>query len=395
MKDFDHSPTSGLPKTGRLTSRLRSDRSASLSGQASGTSHLGVDVDPSDLEMLAKRLREIAEDRASASLVLERLAHALEVAGLEVDDERLHLNYSRQGSVSVTVGQRHVAWCQIGPREFGMILQSADVVRRATEAIPGALPGAFTKPDTPTLHVPVSELGRIPAFVMDDWDAAVRVEVERAGKSSYLKKKTGSLYHILMSPRLREEAALLAYPGTADASAPQPAAGSTAWWFGVNNNNNKGAHVKLAEISELLKGGSFRWQVGNSKRMPWTAYQEMLPNDPVLIWTEHGDEEKWGVLGTAMIEGKGDGYVVLGGGRRFDQPLTPYPKRSGRKRKEQVPETEEVRFLSEALGRTFQPLGDVYAAVYGERRKSPITVTSVSIEQFQRIVAFVAERGAK
>src|SRR5690606_30935691 len=117
-------------------------------------------------------------------------------------------------------------------------------------------------------------------------------------------------------------------------------------------------------------------------------YEEMLPGDRVLVWTGHGRDEEWGIIGAAAIERVDDDHVVLSRGIRFDLPLTPYPRR-------QPAETDTVRFLLHVFGRAFKPLGDVRQAVFGVGRTNPITVAKVAEEQLDEVFAHVKNRSAE
>lgn len=181
-----------------------------------------------------------------------------------------------------------------------------------------------------------------------------------------------NLYRILLDPTLRQAAVRLAHPA--------------AWWFGVNNG--WAGHMTLNSMEPLFKGNSLRWPVGNSKTVPRSAYKEMLPGDRVLVWTGHGRDEKWGIVGVAAIERVDDDHMVLSRGVRFDRPLTPYPRR-------QPAETETVRFLFWVFGESFKPLGDVRQAVYRAGRTNPVTVAKIAEEQVDIVLAHVRESTAE
>lgn len=371
--------TTGLTTTGRLGWLARSPGQRALPDAAGGDEALSSSsgVAESEIEELAIRLRELTEDRTTARRVLSLLARALEHVGLPVGDERLHLNFGRKNRISVTLGQRHVAWCRRKGelREFGMMLQSFDVADKAVETIPNSRQDAYTKnkkPIVPDLYVPLDALGTLDPPVLFDWERSIRREVQECGKSSYRSKKRESLYHILLDPTLRRAAVRLAHP--------------SAWWFGVNNGT--AGHMTLDGVAPLFEGSSLRWSIGNSKAVPPSAYEEMLPGDRVLVWTGHGRDEGWGIIGAAAIERADVDHVVLNRGIRFELPLTPYPRR-------QPTETEAVRFLLRVFGESFKPLGDVRQAVFGVGRTNPITVAKVAEEQLEAVLAYVRERSAE
>jgi len=370
------STTKSLTTTGRLGWLRRERRAEALPDLAAGgTGALSESggVSAHDLEELGTRLRELTEDRTTAGLVLEMLAQALEHAGLPVDDERLHLNFGRPKLISVTLGQRHVAWCQRkgAVREFGMMLQSFDVADRGVAAIPGARQDAFTKNKTPVLpdlYVPLEALGSLDPSVLSDWEQSIRREVLECSKSSYLSKKREALYHILVSPSLRTTAVRLAHP--------------SSWWFGVNNGSV--GHMTLEEVAPLFEGSQLHWPFGNSKTLPRNAYAEMLPDDRVLVWTGHGRDGRWGVIGTAKVACVNDDHVLLNRGTRFEVPLSPYPRR-------QPAETEAVKFLLGVFGGEFKPLGDVRQAIYGAGRTNPITIAKVTETQADQVVDYARQ----
>lgn len=365
----------GLKSTGSFRWLARTTyASASLNAVdvANSEGEAGL-VDTSDLEELACRLRELTEERGVALRALELLARALEYAGVPAEDERLHLNFGRKGRISITLGQRHVAWCRRegGNSEFALLLQSFDVSRRAVGTIQGAREEAFTKnklDDAPVLYVPLEALETLDSLILADWEQAVRSLAQSSGKSSYLEKKMVSLYNILRNPQLRLETVRTAYP--------------SAWWFGVNNGGR--GHMYLQDIEPLFEGSPIRWPYGHSKTLPKGAYREMLPEDRVVLWTGRGVDERWGLIGTAVVDAVNKDHLVLRSGNRFSEALTPYPKK-------EVVETDVVRFLLETFGAEFGPLGDVYRAVYGADRKPPITVARISDEQVESVLAY--ERG--
>lgn len=371
--------TTGLMTTGRLGWIARLQGQRALPDAAGGDKALSSSsgVAEHEIEELAVRLRKLTADRATARRVLSLLARAVEHVGLPVEDERLHLNFGRKNSISVTLGQRHVAWCRRKGevREFGMMLQSFDVAEQAVATIPNSRLDAYTKnkkPIIPELYVPLEALGMLDPTVLNDWERSIRREVQECGKSSYRSKKRESLYHILRDRTLRHEAVRLAH--------------RSAWWFGVNNGT--AGYMTLEDAAPLFEGSSLRWPIGSSKTVPPGTYEEMLPGDRVLVWTGYGRDEGWGIIGSAAIDRVDDDHVVLDQGIRFDVPLTPYPRRQPR-------ETEAVRFLLRVFGEEFKPLGDVRQEVYGAGRTNPISVAKLTEEQVDTVLAHVRERSAE
>lgn len=208
--------------------------------------------------------------------------------------------------------------------------------------------------------------------VRASWHRAIRAEVARTTKagrprrSSYLQHKRPALYALLHDPAERRALAALV-------------ARARAWWFGVNNKP-RGGHVQLDALRPWLSGKvpRFEWPVGHSK--PKALYAEIRAGDRVLLWTGHGRDASWGVLGTGAILEVHDDGVVLGHGRAFSRPLTPYTK-------DQPRETEAVVFLRDCLGEELAPLGDVMHAVFGAKRRNPITIAEVPSGAFDAIVA--------
>lgn len=368
----------------RLTSRLRARHGAlgwlaPHSGEEPRRETVGgtaskrwSPVDVPEIDLLAKEVARLSGSRSEALMMLRTLAEALEVTGLDVDDERLHLNFGNR-RVSITVGQRFVSW--FGPsrrlggsREYmGFLLDDFDVAERVTRRLPGSDSDAFTragKPDVPSLYVPIERVADLPDEARSSWHRGIRAEVERAGKSSYRAKKRRGLYFILTSTDAFLETARRAFP--------------KGWWFGVNNGSR--GHMQLAAVLPLLRGQveTLEWPVGHSK--PRAAYAEMLPGDPILVWTGHGEDPRWGLLGRAVLLEVRKDHVVLGEGEAFPQPLTPYPKG-------QPMETGTVRFLRDQLGADFAPLGDVLRAVFSTPRRHPVTVAPVPPEVVEAIVA--------
>lgn len=145
--------------------------------------------------------------------------------------------------------------------------------------------------------------------------------------------------------------------------------------------------MRLTDLEPLFDGsrGELCWPVGRSKTEPRSAYADMLPGDPVLLWTGQGRDPQWGVLGTATVSRVSADHLTLSRGQRFSKPVTPYPKG-------EPADTDTVRFLVRVLGEHFKPIGDVRQAVYGEGRTNPVTVAQVPEPSFQEIVAFATSR---
>ena len=350
---------------------------------AFGTGH---DNAVAERQALIAELQALIRNRREAATVLDLLAQALEASGLSLEHPSLHLNFGGN-RVSVTIGQRFVAYCtrKGDATTFGFILDSEEIAKQAEAKLPGSRVSHFRDrgtQDLPMLHVPLRELPNVDDGVYKSWKRAIRAEAARRNRdgsvptSSYRKKHLKPyLYHVLRDETLRHEVLHQAY--------------RMCWWFGVDNGSR--GHVKLEEIRPFLSGEQkvFQWPVGNSR--PKDLYRHMLPGDPVLVWTGHGRDEAWGILGHAKLARVEDEKVVLGEMVRFPSPITPYPKRKSR---EKALETREVRFLREAFGRDFIPLGDVMRAVYGTQRRTLTPVAEVRWAAFEAVLKFVEKRGA-
>ncbi|HPB98797.1 MAG TPA: hypothetical protein PKW66_22940, partial [Polyangiaceae bacterium] len=149
------------------------------------------------------------------------------------------------------------------------------------------------------------------------------------------------------------------------------------WWFGVNNG--KHGHIRLMDIRPFMLGQEpeFAWPIGNSK--PKGLYTHMKEGDRVLFWTGHGDEPEWGFIGTATISALHHDRIIFGRARRFSTALTPYPKKYPH-------ETDVIRSLERIFGRDYPPLGDVMRAVFGTRRRHPITVHPIGENAFEEVM---------
>jgi hypothetical protein len=244
---------------------------------------------------LVAHVQRLATSREQAAQVLALMTRALEVAGLGVDDLRLHLNFGNT-PIHVTVGKRYVIWWGLKgrPLEVGFLLDNEAVAEAAASTIEKARIGWFSNPKTPGLDVPTAQLDAIPSAVFASWERAIRVEVDRRNQDGSLvtsnhreKKRRPYLYRALMEPALRREIVERAFPSTG------------CWWFGVNNG--PGGHVQLDAMQAFLGGEQpeFTWNIGNSK--PKSLYADMRRGDRVLIWTGHGRSPTWGLLGTASL----------------------------------------------------------------------------------------------
>lgn len=332
---------------------------------------------------LAAQLRNLTTSRPQAEEALRLLARALAIAELPVEDDRLHLNFGRT-AICVCINQRYVAWLHREARtnKFAFILDNTDTADRVANGISDAKSGRFQKrgsDDSPTLHVPLDRLGEIPECVYQSWEGAIRLEVGRTRKdgrpykSGYLRSKRPFLYDALTADSLRREIARRAFPAH--------------WWFGVNNSSR--GHVNLYQIRPLLNGNQaqFVWPVGHST--PRKLYREMEAGDRVLIWTGHGRDPSWGLLGTATLSSVAAADVVLAECVPFAFPITPYPMG-------QPQATEEVHFLRDTFcvdlrdnfPVTFEPLGDVMHTVFGSKRTRPITVYPVTAKAFGAVRSF-------
>ncbi len=177
---------------------------------------------PEEREALVAQLKDLAAYHAQADTILGLLAKALDISGLPLDDGRLHLNFGKN-PICVNINQRYVAWCSVERRvrQFGFILDSRDVASDATRLLEGSWSGSFRKrgtEDLPTLHVPLAQLSRLPLAVLDSWQRAIRIEVDRRRRdgrpwtSSYRKHMRPYLFGVLRNERLREEILRRAFP---------------------------------------------------------------------------------------------------------------------------------------------------------------------------------------
>lgn len=185
---------------------------AGLSDQPGGSAREDAAADTNEL---VSQLRALTRSRADCDRVLDFLARAVEVTGLPVEDDRLHLNFGGT-AINVTINQRYIAWCGgiQDPDHFGFILDDDTTAHAAAEKLDGAWTDHFRKSgleDAPTLHVPLSRLVDIPYAVLESWERAIRREVTRTKRdgspyrSSFRRHKRPFLYRVLTDPRLRQE----------------------------------------------------------------------------------------------------------------------------------------------------------------------------------------------
>lgn len=139
-----------------------------------------------------------------------------------------------------------------------------------------------------------------------------------------------------------------------------------------------------ASPDQLVSCTRLVWPIGHSK--PKRLYAQMRAGDRVLLWMGHGKKEpQWGFLGTGVIVEVHDDRIVLGHARPFEPPLTPYPRGLAQP-------TDETLLLRERFGEDFAPLGDVMHAVFGTRKRNPITVAEVPRAAFDAVVMRATRR---
>ena len=224
-------------------------------------------------------------------------------------------------------------------------------------------------------------LEHLDAVLLDDvresWHRAIRAEVTRTTKagnpprSGYLRRKRPALHALLIDVDERRAVA-----ASADAA--------RSWWLGVNQGS--GGHMQIGRVRPFVKGLADRlvWPIGHSK--PKRLYVQMRTGDRVLLWMGHGKKEaQWGFLGTAAILEAHEDRIVLGHARPFERVLTPYPRGLPAR-------TDETVFLRERFGEDFAPLGDVMHAVFGTRKRDPITVAEVPQAAFDAVVMRATRR---
>lgn len=348
----------------------RVDRAANDSSSGVRSPHT---ASQEEIDGLARQLRRLTPNRSIASAVLGYFDHAFDFLDLDPSDERLHLNFG-QRPPSITVGQRNVVWAKFRARRpvLGFILDDFALAKEFAERDPHVSWNAFRKRgahDCPSFYWPIEEAEAIPARIIQSWERAMRQEVLRAGTSRHVSKKRAALYPLSRDSSLRAEVVRRAHP--------------MGWWFGVNNGGGKG-HRHFSDIEPLLEGRAIEWPFAHSKRLPPDAYRLMLPGDDVLLWTGHGTNPAWGLIGTAQIAEIGSDRLILHRGRRFVKPLTPYPQGAPRA-------TRTFRFLMSAFGEDFLPLGDVSRAVLGTKRVRPITVAAVEMRVLRKVLRRVEE----
>jgi hypothetical protein len=356
---------------------------------ADGHVNLQKITDDSSTNSSAKKQEEdlvdtlrLCRSREEVDLILDLFAEALSVSKLKKDDERLHLNFgpSKKWRISMTVSSRYVAWTNpsIDPKNsFGFIIDDPRIAERLEMRYPERVKaGSFSGSKIPNLSVGLEllESENIRLEIRDSWHKAIRAEVNRAHKNPYKDRHDRPfLYDVLTDPAQRERVVDLAF-------LPR------SWWFGVNNGNH--GHIQFKNFSPFLNGidQTFEWQFGNSK--PRELYRYMKTGDRVLIWTGHGQNPQWGLLGTARIMENHEDRIVLNSPKQFFKAIIPYPQNK-------PSETKELKFLRDQFSEEFKPLGDVFRAIDKTRpRPSPITVAEVSKGQFDAVVAW-AERSER
>jgi len=374
--DLKTRSTKGLTTTGNMgwltASGTEGAGATDVQSERARESVLTGKVSDQDLDELAKQLRVLTTTRATALRALSLFDEALRLIDLPIDDDRLHLNFGG-ASLSITLGPRYVVWLrkEKKTREFGMLLADFDVARRHVAAREDVRSSAFRdkgKPDVPSFYWPPDKLTSLPEDVVQSWHEGIRRELARRRRSPYTRAKRAALYHVVIDSTLRTEVVRRAHP--------------QAWWFGVNNSN--AGHMTLGDIMPLFYGSPVRWPIGSSKTVPGDAYAEMLPGDRALVWTGHGREPRWGVIGTAGLASVEQDHVILDQGHRFEQPLTPYPRRA-------PAETNAVKFMFRVFDEDFKPLGDVRQAIHGVGRTNPITIAKIEEAQFDEVVRYVTE----
>lgn len=173
-------------------------------------------TDGPSVEELARLLVQLGLSRHQSRTALDLLDEALDVAGLKVDDQRLHLRASLKRGykypLHVTVCQRYVAWLERkrGVLSFGFILGDEDFAQRiAAQFGDRATLGYFSRPRTPAVHVHLDDVVHMLPHIRESWHRAIRLEVERptrAGqtrRTSFSKHKQPGLYPILRSSATR------------------------------------------------------------------------------------------------------------------------------------------------------------------------------------------------
>lgn len=350
--------------------------------------------------MVVVPARRTREESGSEDRLRERLAHGVSrkwvegyldlcadlLTALEIseDDARLSMSVPPSSSaLPVTINQRYVLCAfYLGRKVIGVMLPHGIEVpdallpkmtkvrdhlgsfRQWHDEQPGDVPQfAYFEVDHPRELRPLR----------DDWLDAVLRETQRTWTQSSFRRHHVSAFSCAATEQGFRDSLL------------DGVFSKRAWWFGVNNGS--GGHMQLASCRTFLDGeqAQLLWPIGNSK--PKKLYAQMRVGDDVLLWTGHGADPEWGLLGTAKILDVGAEAVVLHDSRPFVAPLTPYPKG-------QPGKTDEVSFLLRTFGDDFVPLGDVRRAVSGGARTPPVTVAAVPGTAFEAVVARAKKAGS-
>lgn len=125
---------------------------------------------------LARVLRERTRSENEALLVLDVFAEALELACLDVDDPRLHVNFgaSTKWPVNIVIGKRSVAWLDVRKCFVGLLLDDARLAERTAARLhPEAYSSMFRRPDAPGIHVSIEHLRSTLPAVRGSWHRAI------------------------------------------------------------------------------------------------------------------------------------------------------------------------------------------------------------------------------
>lgn len=185
-------------------------------------------TDGPKVEEIARLLVQLGLSPEQSRTALDLLDEALTVAGLELDDQRLHLRASSKRGykypLHVTVCQRYVAWLERehGVLSFGFILDDETLAQRIATRFEDRLSvGHFARPETPALHVSLDALTDVLPHIRASWHRAIRAEVARPTKAgqtrrtSFSKHRQPGLYSILRSSATRRSIVELVGRGVA------------------------------------------------------------------------------------------------------------------------------------------------------------------------------------
>lgn len=173
------------------------------------------DVAPEILSELADVMRRTTSPESIHSVV-RLFRDALDVIAVPPDDERLHLNF-KGARWSITLGGRHVIWAKIKRRvaTLGLLLDTVDVAREATQGVVGAEVFEFThrgRPMFPGVYWPTERVEQIPEAMRADWLRGIVRQRDLSGPSPYLRAKRAELYTVLRSETLTQQVVQLAHP---------------------------------------------------------------------------------------------------------------------------------------------------------------------------------------